>query len=48
MNNKELKSAYIRRLKAITKILYDLDPDGIGPFKSLPLPQIIGTNSIPE
>jgi hypothetical protein len=30
MNNKELKSAYVRRLGAITKILYHLDPDGIG------------------
>jgi hypothetical protein len=37
MNNKELKSAYIRRLKAITKILYDLDPDGIGRSIDAPL-----------
>ena len=26
----ELKSAYIRGLEAITRILYDLDPDGMG------------------
>jgi hypothetical protein len=30
MSDKELKSAYLRGLEAITRILYDLDPDGIG------------------
>jgi hypothetical protein len=37
MNNKELKSAYIHRLKAITRILYDLDPEGIGRSIDAPL-----------
>jgi hypothetical protein len=37
LNNKELKSAYIHRIKAITRILYDLDPDGIGRSIDAPL-----------
>jgi hypothetical protein len=37
MSNEGLKSAYIRRLKAITRILYDLDPDGMGRSTDAPL-----------
>lgn len=30
MTDKDLKRAYEKRLEAIARILYDLDPDGIG------------------
>jgi hypothetical protein len=36
-DSKELKSAYIRGLEAITRILYDLDPDGMGRSIDAPL-----------
>jgi hypothetical protein len=30
VTNRELKRAYTRLLAAVTSILYDLDPDGVG------------------
>jgi hypothetical protein len=37
MSNKELKSTYKRRLTATMRILYDLDPEGIGRTIDAPL-----------
>ena len=37
MSNKELKRMYVQLLEAITIILYDFDPDGIGRSIDAPL-----------